>query len=262
MKTKQTVHQRAAAALEKQHRLAPGPRPAPTPPSRSALEPSGLLPPAPAFLPLLARPARRRMRRGRRGMAGDGGGGRGAAAVPAAAGAGAPRVSPAGEGSGRGAASEGRGRRGSARGAPPAALGDGPAWRRRQDRSWAAPGGSGRGGRPRAVPPRRSPRVAASGDFAPGLSPFAPASLRLRLRLLPCPPVFPGLKARLLWDRTPEPASSVEHVGAGRAGGTALQAADKELRLGGKSCLTEVLLRSCAGALVAWGAWLSENRAR
>lgn len=119
MKTKQTIHQRAAAALEKQHCLAPGPRPAPTPPSRSALEPSGLLPPAPAFLPLLARPARRRMRRGRRGMAGDGGGGRGAAAVPTAAGAGAPRVSPAGEGSGRGAASEGRGAAGlRARGSP------------------------------------------------------------------------------------------------------------------------------------------------
>lgn len=161
-------------------------------------------------------------------------------------------------GAGGGRPPRGGGRRGSARGAPPAALGDGPAWRRR-DRSWAAPGGSGRGGRPRAVPPRRSPRVAASGAFAPGLSPFAPASLRLRL--LPCPPVFPGLKARLFWDGTPEPAGSVEYVGAGRAGGTALQAADKELRLGGKSCLTEVL-RSCAGALVAWGAGLSENGAR
>lgn len=170
----------------------PGPKahsgPAAPPRRRSAAGGSraDCLPPGPASRPLPARPARRRMRRGTRGMAGDGGGGPGAAAVLAAAGAGAPRVPPAGEGSGRGAASEGRGGTAGrcARGCP-ACTGDGPAWPRRRDRAWAVPGGSGRGGRPRAVSPRRSVRCGKR-RVRSGPSPFAPASLRLRL--LPRPP--------------------------------------------------------------------------
>lgn len=184
-------------------------------------------------------------------MAGDGGGGRGAAAVPAAAGAGAPRVPPAGEGIGRGgglrgkgaAALRARGSPGCTRGRPGLAAAAGP--------RLGCPGRLGAG---RASPGRASaslPVRCGKRRVRSGPSPFAPASLRLRLRLLPCPPVSPGLKARLFWDGTLEPAGSVEHVKAGRAGGIALQAVDKELRLGGKSCITEVLLRSCAGALAA-----------
>lgn len=152
----------------------PGPKahsgPAAPPRRRSAAGGSraDCLPPGPASRPLPARPARRRMRRGRRGMAGDGGGGPGAAAVPAAAGAGAPRVPPAGEGSGRGAASEGRGgRRGAARGAALPA----PGTARPARDGGTAPGlpRAARGGAGVLGPcPRVAPCVAASGAFARG----------------------------------------------------------------------------------------------